>query len=85
MVAATHPTVSLWWWFAHGWNINRRTYEPRTREPRDNMFVGGVWWWLWWHIVGLSINKPNTQVIQWCSVRIMLVVGVGCWFFPEHY
>ena len=32
LVAAMRPTLSLWWWFAHGWNINRRTYEPRTRE-----------------------------------------------------
>ena len=62
MVAAIHPASVLWWWFAHGWNINRRTYEPRTREPHNNNVVGGVWWWLWWHIVGLSINKPNAQM-----------------------
>ena len=37
LVAATHPTLLLWWWLAHGWNINRRTCEPRAREPHDTM------------------------------------------------
>ena len=32
LVAAMRPTVSLWWWFAHGWNISKRTRILRTRE-----------------------------------------------------
>ena len=56
------------------WVEYRQAYmrTPRTGTPRHNV-VGGVWWWLWWHIVGLSINKPNTLWV--------LVVG----FFLEHY
>ena len=36
--------------------------SPHTGTFTTSMVVFGVWWWLWWHIVGLSINKPNAQM-----------------------
>ena len=88
LVAAMRPTLSLWWWFAHGWNINRRTdLTPHTGTPQHHV-VGGVWWWCGGTLLGCRSTSSARMSLVGGSVRIswvgVWVVVVG-YYLEHHY